>query len=215
MTEKQNYYTITGSEIDEELRTKLKASPTSRLKIGHYYVFHTQFDIYTCDVGRTTINPFAICEAVKSDNRPPCSNIKLRFLRTKNSLHPTPTNILCQTSYDYVYDITDAYLKEPEETLRILDNMRTQWKNTPEKPVNNVSTEETTIETPDTTLKTTITVDIVSHKDGTYNAYIATENSSGSHYDAINAATIGDYVADLIDSLEEAYSGKSYLSQNT
>ena len=73
---------------------------------------------------------------------------------------------------------------------------------------------EKSIETSNTPLKTTITVDIISHQDGTYDTYIATENSSGAHYDAINATTIGNYVADLVDSLEEAYSGKSYLSKN-
>lgn len=60
-------------------------------------------------------------------------------------------------------------------------------------------------------LKTTITVDIESNDDGTYDTYIATENSSGSHYKDANATTIGTYVAELIDILEESCSGKRYL----
>lgn len=60
-------------------------------------------------------------------------------------------------------------------------------------------------------LQTTISIDIKSNGDGTYDTYIATEGSSGSHYGAINAQTIGEYTADLIDTLEEAASGKSYL----
>lgn len=64
------------------------------------------------------------------------------------------------------------------------------------------------------TLQNTITIDIKSHDNGTYDTYIATEGSSGSHYDAINAKTIGEYTADLIDTLEEAASGKSYISDD-
>lgn len=61
-------------------------------------------------------------------------------------------------------------------------------------------------------LKTTIIIDVISNENGTYNTYIATESSSGSHYDAIDAETIGSYTADLIDSLEREESGKSYLN---
>lgn len=60
-------------------------------------------------------------------------------------------------------------------------------------------------------LQTTISVDIKSNEDGTYDAWIATESSSGSHYPRIDAKHIGKYVADLVDTLEEASSGKSYL----
>lgn len=63
-------------------------------------------------------------------------------------------------------------------------------------------------------LDTTISVDVKSNGDSTYDAYIATENSSGSHYPAITAAKIGEHTADLIDMLEEADSGNSYLKDN-
>ncbi|MBO5435147.1 hypothetical protein J6A31_04925 [bacterium] len=63
-------------------------------------------------------------------------------------------------------------------------------------------------------LDTTILVDVKSNGDGTYDTYIATENSSGSHYPAIIANTVGEYVADLIDTLEEEDSGKSYIVNN-
>ena len=61
-------------------------------------------------------------------------------------------------------------------------------------------------------LKTSITIDITSNNNGTYDTYISTEDSSGEHYRDINAEKIGEYTADLIDTLEEAYSNKSYLS---
>lgn len=63
-------------------------------------------------------------------------------------------------------------------------------------------------------LDTIISVDVKSNNDGTYDTYIATENSSGSHYPAIDANKIGEYVADLIDTLEEEDSGKSYLTES-
>lgn len=58
---------------------------------------------------------------------------------------------------------------------------------------------------------TNISVDIMSNHDGTYDVYISTECSSGSHYPCITAAEIGDNVADLVDTLEEAATGKSFL----
>ena len=63
-------------------------------------------------------------------------------------------------------------------------------------------------------LETTISIDVISNENGTYDTYISTENSSGSHYNAIDAKTIGEYTADLIDCLEEEASGNTYLSNN-
>lgn len=66
------------------------------------------------------------------------------------------------------------------------------------------------------TLDTTVNIDIKSNNDGTYDAYIADICSSGAHYPAVSADKIGEHVADLIDTLEEATSGKSYFkSVNT
>lgn len=62
-----------------------------------------------------------------------------------------------------------------------------------------------------TKLKTTIEVDVESYGNGTYDVYISHAGSSGAHYDKIDAKTIGEYTADLIDTLEESHSGKSYL----
>lgn len=61
---------------------------------------------------------------------------------------------------------------------------------------------------------TNISVDVKSHEDGTYDVFIATENSSGAYYPKIDANTIGVKVAGLIDSLEEKAAGKSYLKVN-
>lgn len=63
-------------------------------------------------------------------------------------------------------------------------------------------------------LETSITVDVISNEDGTYNTYISHEGSSGEQYDDIDAKTIGEYVADLVDCLEEAASGNLYLTSD-
>lgn len=54
-----------------------------------------------------------------------------------------------------------------------------------------------------------ISVEIKGNGDGTYDTYIATESCSGEHYEAITAETIGEYVTDLIDTLEDAMSRTS------
>ena len=56
-----------------------------------------------------------------------------------------------------------------------------------------------------------ISVDIKSNNNGTYDTYIVTETSSGEHYPKATASEIGEYVADLIDTLEED-TGNSYLT---
>lgn len=58
---------------------------------------------------------------------------------------------------------------------------------------------------------TEISITVDSHEDGTYDIYMATENSSGETCNNITARKIGENVADLIDTLEEANSGKSFL----
>lgn len=62
-------------------------------------------------------------------------------------------------------------------------------------------------------MNTTISVD-VQGKDGKYDVWIATEGGSGAHYHDIDATKIGEYTADLVDTLEEAESGKSYLKSD-
>lgn len=62
-------------------------------------------------------------------------------------------------------------------------------------------------------MNTTISVD-VQGKDGKYDVWIATEGGSGAHYHDIDATKIGEYTADLVDTLEEAESGKCYLKSD-
>lgn len=62
-------------------------------------------------------------------------------------------------------------------------------------------------------MNTTISVD-VQGKNGKYDVWIATEGTSGNHYRDIDAAKIGEYTADLVDTLEEAETGKSYLKSD-
>ena len=59
-------------------------------------------------------------------------------------------------------------------------------------------------------LLTNISVEVNTNHDGTYDIYLSTECSSGEHYENISAAKIGEYVADLVDTVEEADSGNSY-----
>lgn len=61
----------------------------------------------------------------------------------------------------------------------------------------------------------TISVDVQTNHNGTYDVYISTEGSSGCHYPDISAEVVGENVADLIDTLEEAASGNSYLKPKT
>ena len=62
-------------------------------------------------------------------------------------------------------------------------------------------------------MNTTISVD-AQGKDGKYDVWIATEGGSGAHYHDIDATKIGEYTADLVDTLEEAESGKSHLKSD-
>lgn len=48
-----------------------------------------------------------------------------------------------------------------------------------------------------------ITVDVTRNSDGTFNAYIASECSSGAEYAHISSSEIGEYVAEYIDELSE------------
>ena len=59
-------------------------------------------------------------------------------------------------------------------------------------------------------MRRTIEVDIEG-QGPKYDVYISHEGSSGSHYPEATAGQVGDYVADLIDCLQESESGQSYL----
>ena len=50
-----------------------------------------------------------------------------------------------------------------------------------------------------------ISVDVQRLSDGTFDVWISTESSSGSHYESVSADDVGTYVADLIESLAENY----------
>lgn len=60
-------------------------------------------------------------------------------------------------------------------------------------------------------MENTINVDIISNGNGTYDTWISTEGSPGAHYPDASAEKIGVHVADLVDCLEEADSGRHYL----
>lgn len=50
-----------------------------------------------------------------------------------------------------------------------------------------------------------ISIDLISYGNGSFDAYIAHDCSSGAHYDKIDKETIGKYVVDLIGDLEKNY----------
>lgn len=60
-------------------------------------------------------------------------------------------------------------------------------------------------------MENTISIDLISNGNGTYDTWISTEGSSGAHYPDASAEKIGVHVADLVDCLEEADSGNRYL----
>lgn len=59
-----------------------------------------------------------------------------------------------------------------------------------------------------------IHIDITSHGDGMYDAYIDTENCSGTNHKSVSARDIGIIIADLVDTLDEAACGKNFLKQH-
>lgn len=59
-------------------------------------------------------------------------------------------------------------------------------------------------------MSATVSADIKSNGDGTYDAYISTGDSSGEHYDNLTAREVGEHITDLIDCLEDAASGNSF-----
>lgn len=56
-----------------------------------------------------------------------------------------------------------------------------------------------------------IDIDVTSNTDGTYTATLSGANSDAKTHDAISAATIGTYAAEMIDSIELAQTHKSHL----
>lgn len=106
-------YTIKGTGADKSIKFCLKPTEASNLQYGHYYLFHTQFDVFNCYIGRTTVNPFAVAVYKNrygmnlngTDNH-------LYFARTCNKLPNAAYDILKQSTHKYLYDITDAVAKE-------------------------------------------------------------------------------------------------------
>lgn len=101
-------YSIKGTDVDTSIKNYLHSTVVSNLQYGHYYLFHTQFDVFNCYTGRTTVNPFAIAihknlydMDMKNDNF-------LFFIRTNNKLPGTAYDVLKRCAYEHLYDITDA-----------------------------------------------------------------------------------------------------------
>lgn len=101
-------YTIKGTDVDTNIKNYLHPTVVSNLQYGHYYLFHTQFDVFNCYTGRTTVNPFAVAihknlydMDIKNDNF-------LFFVRTNNKLPGAAYDVLKRCADEHLYDITDA-----------------------------------------------------------------------------------------------------------
>ena len=111
--------TIKDTLQDKKLKSALSAIHSSRLQNNHYYVFHTQLDIYTCSAGRVTVNPYALCKYEKMLR---C----LRFIRTKNVLPYAGYQEIALCPSKYVYDITKAVSEMGVDFVsKFLFNLRT------------------------------------------------------------------------------------------
>lgn len=122
-------YTIKGTDADTNIKDSLHSIVTSSLQYGHYYLFHTQFDVFNCYSGRTTVNPFAV--AVYK-NRYGMNvdmndiNNHLYFVRTCNKLPVSAYDILKQCVHEHLYDITDAvHERGLDEVIAFIDNSKT------------------------------------------------------------------------------------------
>lgn len=121
-------YTIKGTDADTNIKDNLHPVVTSSLQYGHYYLFHTQFDVFNCYSGRTTVNPFAV--AVYK-NRYGMNvdmndiNNHLYFVRTCNKLPVSAYDILKQCVHEHLYDITDAvHERGLDEVIAFIDNSK-------------------------------------------------------------------------------------------
>lgn len=120
-------YTIKGTDADTNIKDCLHPIVTSSLQYGHYYLFHTQFDIFGCLSGRITVNPLAFAVCGNRYGMDMCMDNHLYFIRmrTNNKLPIDAYDILKQCSYEYLYDITDAVREKGlEDIVAFLDNLK-------------------------------------------------------------------------------------------
>lgn len=119
-------YTIKETDMDTNIKNNLHPIVTSSLQYDHYYLFHTQFDVFNCYSGRTTVNPLAVAvyknrygmNLNDTDNH-------LYFVRTCNKLPVSAYDILKQCVHEHLYDITDAvHEKGLDEVIAFIDNSK-------------------------------------------------------------------------------------------
>lgn len=124
--------TIKNSEAYNNIMETLRPQTTSKLKRGHYYLFHTQFDAFFCGMGRVTVNPFAI--AKYANNFSDDYGNRLLFLRTNNRLPGCARDAINENPSEYVYDITEAVESNGlEAVVAYLDLLHNQYNNISEK----------------------------------------------------------------------------------
>lgn len=124
--------TIKNSEAYNNIMEILRPQTTSKLRRGHYYLFHTQFDAFFCSVGRVTVNPFAI--AKYANNFSDSYGNMLLFLRTNNRLPGCARDAISENPSEYVCDITEVVESNGlEAVVSYLDSLHNQYNNISEK----------------------------------------------------------------------------------
>lgn len=89
------YYTLKNTKYENQILRFI--NNTNRIQHRHYYLFHTQYDVW--DNGRITVNCFALCIFDY--------NI-LKFVNTKKLLYAAD---VINHPNKYLYDVTDAVNK--------------------------------------------------------------------------------------------------------
>ena len=116
-------WTIKDSEIEESIRNKLHPTSVFEFQYEHYYLFHTQFDIYTCGIGRVTVNPLAIAKCDSFSGLNLKNDYYLHFVRSDNRLPGPAFDILKECISKHLYDISKAVNEYGlENVISYLDN---------------------------------------------------------------------------------------------
>lgn len=116
-------WTIKDSEIEGFIKTKFHSTSVHEFQYGHYYLFHTQFDIYMCYIGRVTVNPLAIAKCESFSGLDLKNDYYLHFLRSNNRLPGCAFTILKKCMSEHLYDISNAVNEYGlENVISYLDN---------------------------------------------------------------------------------------------
>ena len=116
-------YSILDTEYEERIKI-LNPKRVIKLEENHYYLQHTQLDMYSCKDGRITINPFAICKGIDYYNP------HLYFINSRNILLYESWPIVKKNPNEFLYDITNAINNMNIQSIQsLIDNERKNFIN--------------------------------------------------------------------------------------